>query len=1000
MNLTETTIKNFFGRIRSCTVKASAALLLLPGCMTEVTEDSFRQTDFRNAVSFNISETCPGTRTDYDCPDHVSRTTIGMTGDRQLVLTRTSTQISAPILTKEALSGPPEDFFVSVVSGNPGEDESIYENILFTETSGIYSGGLSWPENNPQWRFYASTAEMTGTAGGALVDVDGYAEDVVCAYNGSAAYAQLNNLEFSHILSQIGTVSVSTDTDAALEDVSITFSPVTEGTYNIYTGTWTRRGTAGTVELAPAAGSLTASPELFFLPGDYAVTVSWKSRIGSHYRERTTTTEAFTFEAGKRYSLSLELAGISVNFRGTATAPFVVKVLNADGSVDRTVTVEAGGEGAENEPVYELNNYDCDGTSVTAINTGVRLFDGSFPDGFRVEMEMQVSGDALTKNARSTYITGMCEAASPWQGFVWRHNTTANAKYEFKINPTVGSKVGTLEGTNILEFTYSPGMARAVINGEVFSGSVTIPEHDYPVCIGGSLSTTQTKWYADRYAEFHIVSLKIYSLTVTGSDDVFHAWLPDLEAGQRYSFEDCTGIKTVTQLPVNLRDGSGTLEGLFSGCSGLESVCGFNVTGVTSLRSCFEGCSKLAACPVLTSSSVMDFGRMFCDCVSLAAVPSLDTSAGTDFEKMFCNTVLTSAPVLDYSKGVNFQYMFEACRQLQSVPDLTLGSSAVNPGYMCGIFRSCTALETVGTVSTPGAMRSTLLRNGTTVSDGTDFFYYSSAYGATNSTSYTSLVSFGGLSGFDDGLDLSRCPSLTRRSIRSVFTALATAGTKVPEGSVSSSATRHRVTIHKTVWHRILTRDVQIALDKGWEVYVPGVGPTIVGGAFEGLEIDDYVCDGTAATALDTGVRLFSDELPDGFRLSVDMEVAEDDLSTSAQSTWISCKAENTTGWPGFSWRHILSSAKTMELTYRPVFSTSFSKPLGTSNHLEITYDGTSSTVVLNGETKTSDIPVPQHDFPLTIGGTYSEIGTWIEDRFGKCIIIHLEVYPLGDFED
>lgn len=969
----------------------------MPGCLDEKIADTDCLLYPDKELSFRVSDKMPVTKAESNSG---FRTAIGEANGRGVILNVTSSHMETKPSTKGPLTSIPDEFYVSVVTGEPGEDENEIENVLFSGNEGIYTGGLSWPDSNHSWRFYASNKEMTFSPEGTLVSVSGTDKDIVCAYNGDATYLLQNNLEFTHILSQIGRVIISTDTEAVLEDVSISFTPVTQGTYNIYSGTWSGTTAGDSFELAPSAGAHSTEPHLFFIPGSYAVTVSWRSRINTYYKDRTTTTEVLTFEEGKTYTLSLNLAGISVNFKGQASAPFTVNVLNADETVAKTVQIETGNVQEEFTTVYELYDYDCNGKNATAIDTGICLFDGSFPDGFKIEMEMEITGDNLTKNARSTYITCMSESASPWQGFVWRHNTSADARYEFKVNPSGGSRVATLLESNTLEFTYKPGTARAVINGEEFVANVTIPDHVFPVCIGGSRNKL-TSWYSDRYAQFHITYLKIYSLTIPDNDEgAFSAWLPDLEAGQRYSFEGCTQLQKVTQLPATLRNGEGSLENLFKGCGALRSICGFNTEGVTSLRSCFEGCASLLAAPSLVTSSVTDFGRMFTGCSSLSTISSLDTSSGTNFEKMFCNTDITSAPVLDYSKGTNFQYMFEGCRNLHTVPGMTLGSPAADPGYMCGIFRSCSSLENIGTITLPGKMRSTLMADGTIVADDVDFFYYTLRYGGYTTLQYESLKSFEGLSGYDDSLDLSRCPSLTRQSMKSIFNALAIAGSKIPEGDVSATQTRHRITISGKVWHRLLTRDVQIAIGKGWDVYVAGMGSTTVGGVFEGLEIDNYICDGTAATALDTGVRLFGEDLPDGFRLSMDIEVAEEDLKTSAQSTWLSCKAENLSSWPGFSWRHILATASTMELSYRPLFSSSITKPLQTQNHLEIVYDGTSTTVVMNGETYTANGTVPQHNFPLTVGGTYSEIGTWFENRFGKCVVTHLEVYPLGDFDD
>lgn len=101
-----------------------------------------------------------------------------------------------------------------------------------------------------------------------------------------------------------------------------------------------------------------------------------------------------------------------------------------------------------------------------------------------------------------------------------------------------------------------------------------------------------------------------------------------------------------------------------------------------------------------------NFNYMFNYCNALTSIPQLDTSSGTDFSYMFnyCSS-LTSIPPLDTSNGTNFSYMFYDCTALTTISLLNMSSMAST--NVSNMFYNCTALQNItfeGTIPVRGNM--------------------------------------------------------------------------------------------------------------------------------------------------------------------------------------------------------------------------------------------------------------------------------------------------------
>ena len=166
--------------------------------------------------------------------------------------------------------------------------------------------------------------------------------------------------------------------------------------------------------------------------------------------------------------------------------------------------------------VYSLSNYTCNGTSSTAINTMLRLFNSTdYPYGFKLEF----SGTAAINPASLPYGLGswlgcMDETGSPWPGFVVRHDRNKQT-----LDMSVNAASGTIlsqdktanSGTTVnITFTYDRSIFTKIVDGVSSSayGSIT---HNFPLCIGGTLQT-ETTWFSDRFGYVKVNSLKVYKL--------------------------------------------------------------------------------------------------------------------------------------------------------------------------------------------------------------------------------------------------------------------------------------------------------------------------------------------------------------------------------------------------------------------------------------------------------------------------------------------------------
>lgn len=167
--------------------------------------------------------------------------------------------------------------------------------------------------------------------------------------------------------------------------------------------------------------------------------------------------------------------------------------------------------------IYQLNDYTCDGTINTFIDTGIKLFGFEY-DAFRIEMEYD-SLDLITQHNQETIIE--CKSLSNGNGLTIRTGTIGgygNKSGQLCINTTplienqhFGSN-GSKSSARI-NYVYNKSNNSFSVDDEIknFSGTIF---HNDSLTIGGRYASENNP---DRFVQVHISSLKIYA-TPSGID--------------------------------------------------------------------------------------------------------------------------------------------------------------------------------------------------------------------------------------------------------------------------------------------------------------------------------------------------------------------------------------------------------------------------------------------------------------------------------------------------
>lgn len=152
------------------------------------------------------------------------------------------------------------------------------------------------------------------------------------------------------------------------------------------------------------------------------------------------------------------------------------------------------------------------------------------------------------------------------------------------------------------------------------------------------------------------------------------------------------------------------------------------------------------------------------------------------------------------------------------------------------------------------------------------------------------------------------------------------------------------------------------------------------------IHYENYSTDGTQSTAINTGLRLFSSDYPNGFELNCEAIP----LENGHMHTLLCCMSEAGSPWPGFVVRHENSK---MKFTMSNV-SGKTTDVAGISI-INIRYDGSTISGSFNGNSFSGKGAVATHNFPLAFGGSLSSPTQWVSNRFCKMFLKSLTIKKL-----
>ncbi len=255
------------------------------------------------------------------------------------------TQTKASVVTSLDGTG----FWASAVTGSAGNDVAAWTNVKFSKSGSDFKGGKFWPLNDPQYRFYASSSQISYSSAGATISASN-STDIVCAYKASPTYGTRNTLQFDHIFARLSTVKINAVAPYNISNITVWIvNPKTGGTYNLRTGSGKTDGT-GWSSLTPTGSSNTSiysrseaissggsntggNNDLYVVPGNYLLLCTWTAYVGDYsqgYTTKTSTSSVF-LQGGKVNS-------ITCNLSGDATSLTVGVNVTAWGSTNKTAT--------------------------------------------------------------------------------------------------------------------------------------------------------------------------------------------------------------------------------------------------------------------------------------------------------------------------------------------------------------------------------------------------------------------------------------------------------------------------------------------------------------------------------------------------------------------------------------------------------------------------------------------------------------------------------------
>ena len=545
-------------------------------------------------------------------------------------------QTRASVVNTSSLNG--SGFYASATKGSAGSETSVWTSTSFTKGTTYFTGNKYWNKSNIGYHFYASSRPLTFNASGTTVAAtNDY--DVVCAYLASPNYRLPNTLTFQHIFARIGNVTVTAASGYTISNVSMTVVPKTGGTYNLRTGAWSSVTTGSSTQLANSTPG-TKSNDLYLVPGEYDIVMSWTATKGNYSQSFSKTYTGQSIVGGKVNAITAEFTGDARDVR------FLVNVSNWNNSA------------------VALGEYDGKVNYLTfeAIETGSILWKSS-PSYWVKDIEYSINGGEWVTISSSTDGTAIPVTAGD---VVWLRGD--NAAYA--------------SSDNSIRCSFS-GTSRYYVYGDVTS---LLSEDNRETLSSNAL---RNLFADDTYLVSHPTKkIELPSTTLAGG--CYHGM-----------FSGCTSLTIAPELPA-LNIAYECYYSMFAGCSSLTTPPELPATTLAEgcYHNMFGSCTSLTRTPELHATELARrcYSSMFYNCTNLTVVPAelpATTLASNCYETMFQGcTSLTTAPELPATTLNNYCYrsMFYGCTKLTTAPELPATTLANYCYYQ--MFSYCSKLTT------------------------------------------------------------------------------------------------------------------------------------------------------------------------------------------------------------------------------------------------------------------------------------------------------------------
>lgn len=244
---------------------------------------------------------------------------------KEIVLCVGGDTIDMQVQTKtSAITSVPSTLNYSMTTGTIGSETSKIESASGNVGSGKIATGVYQSLTPTSYNYYVSNAAITFAASGSTISAVN-TTDVIA---GKVTSKETNpSVKLDHVFARTGTLTLNTQSGYTLSNVSWKIESSTAGTggtYNIAKNIWTS-------VTALSSTSLTGSSDLYLVPGDYTLSVTYTLTMGD-WKQTFTKKATVTLVAGKVNNISGTASG------GNASEISITVTLTAWGQNDITAT--------------------------------------------------------------------------------------------------------------------------------------------------------------------------------------------------------------------------------------------------------------------------------------------------------------------------------------------------------------------------------------------------------------------------------------------------------------------------------------------------------------------------------------------------------------------------------------------------------------------------------------------------------------------------------------